>query len=304
MARQTNIVDFEAARASSRSRGAQKKGDARGRARSGEGARKRNVASAEERVDEPVRRSSRAAATSTRQSDGKRTQSGKGSRAQVELAETRGSRAKDEREKRRKNRTKARADKMFNKQFAGEMERSSNDAEGAPRAALYKGQMGSSQRRATRMQRVSEAAPVSAKINPAGWFAKLNLKPRTLRVATAAICAVLAFVFLYVPAQQYYQSVREHDRLEAEYSVLAERNEALDEQNDSLAGNAGMEDAVRQKYGYVVKGEQTAVVSGLSDRTTDSSRDSDNIEANVLSSSVKAPEEWYTPYLDVIFGLS
>ena len=32
-------------------------------------------------------------------------------------------------------------------------------------------------------------------------------------------------------------------------------------------------------------------------------RDSENIEANVLSSSVKTPEEWYTPLLDTFFGV-
>ena len=65
-----------------------------------------------------------------------------------------------------------------------------------------------------------------------------------------------------------------------------------------------MEDAARQKYGYVVKGDQTAVVTGLSETATDSSRDGENIEANVLTSSVRAPEEWYTPYLDAFFGVS
>ena len=50
-------------------------------------------------------------------------------------------------------------------------------------------------------------------------------------------------------------------------------------------------------------GEEVAKVSGLSDEALDSARDSANIEANVLSSSVKAPEEWYTPYLDAFFGV-
>ena len=104
--------------------------------------------------------------------------------------------------------------------------------------------------------------------------------------------------------KQFTQRWRDYDKLEAEYAVLAQRNEVLDEQNDSLASNAGLEDAARQKYGYVVKGDQTAVVTGLSETATDSSRDGENIEANVLTSSVRAPEEWYTPYLDAFFGVS
>ena len=207
------------------------------------------------------------------------------------------------REQRRRERTKARAEKMFDSQFASE-QRDAAPEEGAPRAALYEAKMGRNHRKATRMQRASEASPVSAKINPAGWLTNLNVSPRSLKVGTAVLCLILTCVFLYTPAQQYYQSVREHDRLEAEAAILEQRNDSLDFQNDSLASDAGMEDAARQKYGYVAQGDQTAVVTGLSEKTLDTSRDSEGIEANVLSSNVKAPEKWYTPYLDAFFGVS
>ncbi len=194
---------------------------------------------------------------------------------------------------------------MFARQFASEASRNDAPAEGAPRPALYKGKMGSSQRRSVRMQQSSAAEPVSAKINPAGWFSNLNLTPRTLKLGTAVLCVVLALVFLYTPAQQYYQAQRENSRLTAEYAVIEQRNEALNSVNDTLASDAGMEDAVRQKYGYIVQGEQVAVVSGLSDHVVGTARAADNdfLEANVLSSAVKAPEEWYTPFLDALFGV-
>ena len=209
----------------------------------------------------------------------------------------------DARERRRRERTKARADRMFAKQFENDPSSPGQD-EGAPRAALYEGKMGASHRRSARMQQASTALPHTAKINPAGWFSHVNISRKALRLGTALLCIVLVGVFLYTPAQQYYQAQRERDRLAAEYAVLAQRNDALGEQNDTLSSNAGMEDAVREKYGYVVKGDETAVVSGLSEPTTDSSRDGENIEANVLASAVKAPEEWYTPYLDAFFGVS
>ena len=194
---------------------------------------------------------------------------------------------------------------MFARQFASEASRNDAPAEGAPRPALYKGKMGSSRRRSVRMQQSSAAEPVSAKINPAGWFSNLNLTPRTLKLGTAVLCVVLALVFLYTPAQQYYQAQRENSRLTAEYAVIEQRNEALNSVNDTLASDAGMEDAVRQKYGYIVQGEQVAVVSGLSDHVVGTARAADNdfLEANVLSSAVKAPEEWYTPFLDALFGV-
>lgn len=210
------------------------------------------------------------------------------------------------RDRRRRQRANKRADRMFSRQYAAEAAgEGASSGEGAPRAALYKGKMGSTHRRSARMQRSSSAGPVSAKINPAGWFSSLNISARSLKLGTAALCVVLAVVFLYAPAQQLYQAQRENSRLTAEYSVIEQRNEALDVQNDTLASDAGMEDAVRQKYGYIVQGEQVAVVSGLSDNVVGTARAADNdfIEANVLSSTVKAPEEWYTPFLDAFFGV-
>ena len=193
---------------------------------------------------------------------------------------------------------------MFDRQEAiASSRKRAAEAEGAPRAALYKGKMGSTHRKSARMQCSSEARPVNAKINPAGWFSNVSVSPHTLRAFTAALCIALVAVFLYVPAQHYYQAQRELDRLQAEYSVVEQRNDSLDFENDSLASDAGMEDAVRQKYGYVVSGEQTAVVTGLSDETLANVHGAANVEGNVLSSSVKAPNEWYTPLLDAFFGV-
>lgn len=209
------------------------------------------------------------------------------------------------RECKRRERTKARASKMFEEQFS-DLEAASHESEEAPRAALYEGKMGSTHRKSARMQRASSSG--SSIVGTVGsrflsWFSEIPITSRFLKAATAAICVLLTAVFLYTPAQQYYQAQRERDRLAVEYSTIEKRNDMLDVQNDILVSDAGMEDAVRQKYGYVKSGEETAIVTGLSDNATDTSRDSENIEANVLSSSVKAPEEWYTPFLDAFFGV-
>jgi len=247
-----------------------------------------------------VARSSASRATasrSTRVDDRRRSSEAsakKSTRTRATAAETR------ERKKRQK--AKERASKQFDRTYASR----SGDArqtEGAPRAAVYKGEMGPSQRRSTRMQRASEAGSVAAKLNPAGWLSNINLSSRTAKLVTMAICAVFICVFLYTPAQQYYEASRENARLEAEYVAVSERNAALDAHNEALASDAGMEDAVRQKFGYVVAGEQTAVVSGLSDEVEVSKRASAEVEGNILASSIKAPEEWYTPFLDAFFGV-
>ena len=313
MARRTNIVDFDQARAASSSRRAQAPAGKGGRrASDGRSASESDGrAQSSRKGTSSSRRNSKAAgsrakgeAQAAKRDDGRRDRAASANTRANQQSKARGAKAEGAREQRRRSRNKARADKLFEAQFsASSTSRQEGEGE-APRAAVYEGQVGSSQRKAARMQRSSETGPVTAKINPAGWFSNLNLSPRSVKVVTAVLCVVLTGAFLYVPAQQYYKSVREHDRLEAEYAVIAERNAVLDEQNDMLAGDAGMEDAVRQKYGYVKQGDQTAIVTGLSSRTTDTSRDGETIEANVLSSTVKAPEEWYTPYLDAFFGVS
>lgn len=190
---------------------------------------------------------------------------------------------------------------MFSKQFAAS--EATAPAEGAPRAAVYEGQMGAKHRKSTRMQRASSAGSSSARVSAAGWLSSLPLSPRSIKVATAVLCVFLFCAFLYAPAQQYYQAQREHDKLVVEYGNLEDRNAALNEQNDILASDAGMEDAVRQKYGYVKEGEQVAYVAGLSDEASAARRDSDDLQVNVMSSTVKAPDEWYTPFLDTFFGV-
>ena len=210
--------------------------------------------------------------------------------------------AAEAREPKKRTKAQGRTNRQPDRAYA-ERSDASRQTKGSSRSATYRGEKGKPRRKSTIMQRASEAGSVAAKINPAGWLSHINLSSRTAKLVTIAICAVFVCAFLYTPAQQYYQAVRDNARLEAEYAAVASRNAALDAHNDSLASDAGMEDAVRQKFGYIVAGEQTAVVSGLSDEVDASKRANAEVEANVLASSIKAPEEWYTPILDALFGV-
>lgn len=201
-------------------------------------------------------------------------------------------------QQRKRARTKAKADRLFEKTFLPKQLAESS----GPRAAVYKGEMGAKQRKSARMQKASSAGSAMAKINPAGWLTHFSISTAHARLATAAICLVMVFAFLYAPAQHYYQAQRENDRLQAEYAAVEQRNNALDAQNESLGSDAGMEDVIRQKYGYIVEGEETARVTGLSDEAR-TSVPGEGVYASVLSSTVKAPEYWYTPFLDALFGV-
>ena len=205
------------------------------------------------------------------------------------------------RERQNKQRLRARAEKLFNKQFGGRNESSS---EGSPRAAVYRGEMGKNQRRAARMVPAREfVGAATAKLNPFTWFANFSVPASKLIAATVVICVVAASVTLYGPVQQYYQSVRENDRLQVQYAALEERSAQLDAQHDTLTSEAGIETIAHENYGWVKPGEETAWVEGLSDDVYNDKEVASNIAANVDINSIGYPETWYSPFLDFVFDV-
>lgn len=204
--------------------------------------------------------------------------------------------------KRRRARAKAHADRLFDRHYAAS---EPHEANGESRAAVYTGKIGARQRRAARMEPASQAGAVWARRSPAtavaAFFSRFNFSRRATAVVVGLFCIVIACAFLYVPAQQYYQSMREGARLEAEHELLQERNDALAARNEALGNDAGVESAVHDQYGWVKKGEHAATVEGLSE-TGDAKAEGQSALANVLPDEVKAPVTWYSPVLDAVFG--
>lgn len=185
---------------------------------------------------------------------------------------------------------KRKADKLFGKQDGAP------SGEGGPRAALYKGEMGVSQRRAQRMQGSDEPSSEGGRRAPKRRF-RMGAKARIALASVA--CLALVCVFLYQPAQQCYQSMRHRDALAAEYAALQERDEALQSSVDVLSTDAGMEDMARDQFGLVKQGEVPVTVQGVQ---AESDEDA-SIPPNVASGSVKAPDTWYSGVLDPLFGV-
>ena len=161
--------------------------------------------------------------------------------------------------------------------------------------------MGASQRRAQRMQ-ADEAAP--SRNRRRVRFSKDALMnamgSRTFMIGAAvAACLVMSTVFLYPTAQRYYCSVRDHDKLVIEYDALVDRNQALQSDVDSLQTDAGVEQRAHEQLGWVKKGEESANVRGLNLEET---QQGSNITPNISSDSVQAPDTWYSPLLDLVFG--
>ena len=194
-------------------------------------------------------------------------------------------------------RAKSKAERAFEKQFAG-TEPSADPSQAGPRAAVYKGEMGAKQRKATRMQTTSSQTK-SKRATGAVSSESRTRRPKMVASCIVAACLALSCLFLYPTAQQYYQALRERDRLAAEYAALVERNSAIEGDVNALQTAPGIENQARDQLGWVKKGEQTAKVVGL--EATE--RDNPAFRANVVSDSVKAPETWYSPFLDVVFGV-
>ena len=186
---------------------------------------------------------------------------------------------------------KAKADRAFDRRYGGDDIPSSSADEG-PRAALYKGEMGANHRRAARMQdnRARTSRGASSKRAP-------QRSSRLIVTCAVTACLLLTALFLYAPAQQYYQELRERDRLQVEYTILQQRNDAIQQEIDRLSTDEGVEDRARAEYGWVKEGENAVNVSGVASADP-------TYNVNVLSTNVKPPETWYSPILDPLFGVN
>lgn len=208
----------------------------------------------------------------------------------------------------KKSATKSKADRQFDRQFGDE---SSMETEPpGPRAAVYKGEMGQQQRYAQRLQQNSSYEYGNFGSTQRRAYRGIEddaHAPRTkkmshpiLKVGAAAFALVIcAGVFMYPTVQSYYQAMREHDRLEAEYQAVEERNDALQSNIDSLSSDEGVAAYAHEQYGWVKPGEQTATVQGLELAPSDGL---ENVNASIKSGSIEAPETWYSPILDKVFG--
>lgn len=208
-------------------------------------------------------------------------------------------------ERRQKSKAKAKAEKLFNRQFGGD---AGAPAQAGSRAAVYKGEMGRSHKRAFNdlggasenrnvrggrgASAASRASQEKAHLSTSIWIYALGL----------LVCIAAALWFLYPMAQQYYVGLRTQDRLEAEYALLSERNAAIQSDIDRLSTDEGIEDVAREQLGWVSKGETAGVVVGPSEEET--SPTPDTVHTQIDSSSVKTPDTWYSGVLDPIFGYS
>lgn len=199
-------------------------------------------------------------------------------------------------DERRRERTKERADRAYFRQY--EAGKPAEGASGGPRAAVYKGEMGSTHRRSSRMQQTESTSSQRTRgISSASARAPFYARPWFMGLAAGALCLVFGVATLYGPAQQLYRDIREKDRLSAEYTAVVERNEAIDAQVQALDTDEGIEDMARTQLGWVREGEHAVSVSGLDPK------DVTEFRGNIVSEDIPLPDTWYSDILDPIFGV-
>ena len=114
---------------------------------------------------------------------------------------------------------------------------------------------------------------------------------------SAVLLVAMIGVFLYPAAKDYYVSVRENDRLNAEYQAVLDRNDILRDEIETLQTDEGIEDLAREAFGWVKKGETSVAVVGMEEKTISA------YVPNIPQGSVEAPRSWLTDLLDSFFGI-
>ncbi len=196
----------------------------------------------------------------------------------------------------RRARAKSKAGRAFAKQFGGA---DSDAAQAGPRAAVYKGEMGAKHRQAARMQNAGASQASLKRGTRSVSSESLVSSPRFIVGMALTVCLALSCVFLYPSAQQYYQSLRERDRLAAEYAAIVERNNAIEGDVAALKTEQGIQNKAHEQLGWVENGEQAGKVKGVDATEADDSA----VHANVVAGSVDVPQTWYSPFLDALFGV-
>ena len=112
-------------------------------------------------------------------------------------------------------------------------------------------------------------------------------------------CLIVSCLLMYTPMKNYYTAVRDQAKAEVALEIVTTRNAALLEDVALLTSDEGMEDRARQQYGWVKKGENAVTVAGLSEGGEPSAAE---VLRTVTLNDVKAPETWYSPVLDPVFG--
>ena len=208
---------------------------------------------------------------------------------------------------------KDRAGKMFERQFEATPAQA---AQNAPRAALYKAEMGKSQRYSQKLQnggntkrqgwgakgRSAQGAGAGAGTSASAFEKSANAgrnHPVLATFAAAFLVICMACAYMFPTAQTYYKTMRENDRVAAEYAAVCARNEDLQNDINTLNTDAGVMNYAHAEYNLVQPGETSINVQGVESEIDIL----DSVNVSVQSENVELPKTWYSDVLDKVFGV-
>lgn len=116
-------------------------------------------------------------------------------------------------------------------------------------------------------------------------------------IGASAICLILAILFLYPSVQNYYVAVRETAKSQAEYDALQDYYERVQDEAAAAKTDTGVEDLAHEELGLVKEGDNAVNVLGVEPEELDLTD-----LGIVPEGSIKAPDTWYSGFLDPIFG--
>ena len=145
-----------------------------------------------------------------------------------------------------------------------------------------------------------QGLPLEGGINTWAKAVERGAHPRAARMLSlsvvVAVLLLVAFITLLPVGRTYYQNYRHEQNMQAEAAALEERNATIQEQVDYLNTAQGVEDSARAQFGYVLPGEDSAIVTDAGDVSTTS-----KLPASIKPGSVQAQKTWYTDILDALF---
>ena len=158
--------------------------------------------------------------------------------------------------------------------------------------------------RAEERERRRKDARKDAAARRVAWVSSLRArfeeKMQHPKFATATVFVAMLMVvgmFLYPTARTYYQAAREHDRLQAELTAVIQRNAKMAQKIDVLQTDEGIIQEAREQLGWVERGEYAVIVYGTGKEPEP------DVDADIVSGTIKPPVTWYSPVLDIIFGV-
>ena len=127
----------------------------------------------------------------------------------------------------------------------------------------------------------------------------INHTRRRYVVAACILVIAVAVSFLYPTTRSYYESIRQEQRKEAQIQAINERNAKIQEQNNYLQTDEGVENQARKSEGYVKDGEEGVVITNSGEKTDSSTQLPEQVDIN----NIQAPKTWYYNILDTVFNV-